>query len=75
MAGNQPFPVHRNHHVEPVLDVRKVGVGHAAIGNRLQRNPIDREYDFLLGVPHHQRAVGVVLADIEQFERCSAKCD
>jgi hypothetical protein len=42
---------------------------HAAELHALDRNPIDGEDDLLLRQPHHQRAVGVVLADIVELER------
>ena len=69
MARDQPLPVHGNHFLQPVLDVGKEGVGHGPERHRFQRNPIDGEDDLLLRQPHHQRAVGVVLADIDQLER------
>src|SRR5262249_5579518 len=38
-------------------------------------NPIDREDDLLLRQPHHQRAVGMILADIVELERGATERD
>src|SRR5262245_48440773 len=75
MAGNKCFPIHLDDLLQPFLDLGHISVGHAAELYTLDRNPIDSEDDLLPRQAHHQRAVGVVLADIVELEHCTAERD
>src|SRR5262249_22870772 len=75
MTGNERLPIHRDDLFQPLLDVGHISVGHAAELHALDRDPVDREDDLLLRQPHHQRAVGMILADIVEFERGATERD
>src|SRR5262249_60001457 len=57
------------------LDVGHISVGHAAELHAVDRDPVDREDDLLLRQPHHQRAVGMILADIVELERGATRSE
>src|SRR5438093_3505506 len=75
MAGNEAFPIHRQHLLDRLLRLERIEVDHAAARHRSDREEIHHEKDLLLRQPHDKGAVGVVETEIAQLERGAAQSD
>src|SRR5262245_28701819 len=75
MSGNQPLPVQRQDLLDELLRFERIDVNEAAPGKRSDWYRVDNEDNLLLRQPHYQVRIGMIKAEIFQFERSAAQLD